>query len=737
MPKRLILGILVGVFSLFIFGNVKAAPFASLENDALMPLDRMRAAEQGKLSLPRENFLAAPYGAGFYDTSEYMMGKISIAVILPQCDGVVDSCSESWDAVREASVYSLAQSGMNWWAGQDSKANISFVWHLYSGRTDSRAQTSYEPISRPSEDDTGFAIWIPEIMGKFGFESGDYFERTRAFINSMVAADGSNWGYVIYVADSLNDADGAFVDGRYAGGYYGGPFMFATYNNNGYGPANMDYIVAHETGHVFYATDEYDSTPQQSGYLGAYEVEGSGCLMQQLIWCLSSGTQEQVGWRDSNSDGIMEILDTAPSVSLNIIINTPKTSFVYTGSTNVNPLANQNPLYTTGSSKKNDISLNTISEVSYQLDDASWKLALAKDASFSTGEEDFEFNLANLSEGKHTIKVKAKNNLGIWTATSDYGEETFRVLKPRILTFSKSGPIKVFNAKGKKLRQFYPYGKNYNKEIKITTGDLNGDNEDEIITITQAGEVQQIKIFNWRGKKVFKKIFYPFGKKSVYKNCNANLAAGDVDSNGKDEIAVSLDCFGQVNFFNKSDKKVYSFYPFSKNLGSNLAIGDFNNDNKDEVAVSKLTKAEAQVSIYRLKKKKFKLKRQFFAYDKSKEIEINLASADINNNGKAEIIVAPKLGYSGPIKAFNYKGKKLKKKDFYAFGNNFFGGINMTALDLNHNDFDEILLAKQKGENKIKIYSWQKKKAKLKRSFWPDAKNSWAEINLAGGYFRK
>lgn len=735
MPKKLFLVILVGIFGLFIFGNAKAAPILPLENDVLMPLDRIRAAEEGRLSSPRENFLAAPYGAGFYDTSEYMMGKISVAVILPQCDGAVDACSESWDAGREASVYSSAQTGMNWWALQDFRANISYVWHLYSGRTDTRAQTSYEPITRSSyEDNTGFATWIPEIMGKFGFTNGDYFEKTRTFINNMVAVDGSDWGYVIYVADSLNDPDGAFVGGRFAGGYYGGPFMFATYNNGGYGWANQDYIVAHETGHVFYATDEYDGILTKSGYLGAYEVEGSGCLMEQLTWCLSSGTQEQVGWRDSNSDNIMDILDTKPLVSLNKIVNTPKTSFVYTGSTNVNPLTNQNPLYTNGSAQKNNISLNTISEVSYQLDNGSWQAALASDNNFSSGLEEFKISLANLKEGRHIIKVKAKNNLGIWT--TNYGTETFRVLRPRILTISK-GLIKVFSAKGKKKRQFYPYGKNYNGEIKMTTGDLNGDNEDEIITVTQAGEVQQIKTFNWRGKTVFKKKFYPYGKKSKYKNCDANLAAGDVDSNGKDEIGVSLDCFGRVDFFKKNGEKVYSFYPWSKTLGSNLAIADFNNDNRDEVAVAKLTKTEPLISIYKLKKKKFKLKRRFFVYDKNKDIEMNMVAADINNNGKSEIIVAQKFGYSGPIKIFNYKGKRLKKKNLYAFGNNFFGGINMAALDLDHNDFDEILLAKQTGENKIKIYSWARKKARLKRSFWPDVKNHYIEVGLAGGYFQK
>lgn len=739
---NIFLEVVILVFlAVFNLNGVVKAQITPPINDALIPPDRVRAIQAGEFNTPRIFPDRAPYGAGFYDTSEYMLGKISIAVILPQCDGGVDTCSESWDAVREADVYNRIQTGMTWLANQEPNANISFVWHLYSGRTDARAKTSYEPITRSTyEDSNGFALWMPEMMAKFGYQNGDYFNQTRAFVNDMIAQDSSDWGYIFFVADSLNDGDGAFGGAyqRTAGGYYGGPFAFGTYDNGGYSISGMDFIAAHESAHVFYATDEYNNTLEQSGYLGAYDDDGSNCFMKQLAWCMSTGSREQLGWRDSDGDNILDILDTEPLVSLPSISKSATNDPAYSGVAQVNPLLNQNPQFTNAQSAKHNISLNTVAEVQYQVDGGAWQTAKAGDGAFSAGAEDFIFAFSNLAPGSHAVAVKTKNNLGAWTTPTNYAQDNLFVLSPHLLTSAELGKysLKLFDSSGVRKKQFYPYGKKYSKGVKLTTGDLDGDREDEIITATQKGVVQQIKIFNSQGKAVLKKAFYPYGKKSVYKNCETNLATGDINGDGKDEIAVSLDCFRQIKIFNKNGKKIYSFYPFSKAAGSNFVMADFDGQTGDEIAVVQATSAKPLVKIFRLENGKFKLKKQFYAYQKNKNIKMNLAAGDINADGKAELIVSPAHEFSRPIRVFNQNGRQLKKTNLYPFGRNFTNGINVAAFDANQDGYSEILVSKELGENnQVKIYSWKQKKAKLLKSFRPYPKKYFWGVNLAGGYF--
>ena len=134
---------------------------------------------------------------------------------------------------------------------------------------------------------------------------------------------GADWAFVVFVVDSSNDPDGCFVDPAptpmpagwlpsCAYAFLGGPFMVMTYDNDGWGIGAMNSVCAHETGHIFYATDEYNGITENSGFLNLHDVEGSNSLMDNNTLSLSSGTINQIGWRDNNYNSIPDILDTFP-----------------------------------------------------------------------------------------------------------------------------------------------------------------------------------------------------------------------------------------------------------------------------------------------------------------------------------------------------------------------------------------------------------------------------------------
>ena len=111
-----------------------------------------------------------------------------------------------------------------------------------------------------------------------------------------------------------------------------------TYNNDGYGIQNMDAVVAHEIGHIFYALDEYKSagipcstplglperrrTPTASTL--RQEVCGlnvssimRGQISPFVAGAMAGSTRAELGWRDSTGTGILDPVNTAVTLAVN------------------------------------------------------------------------------------------------------------------------------------------------------------------------------------------------------------------------------------------------------------------------------------------------------------------------------------------------------------------------------------------------------------------------------------
>jgi len=329
-----------------------------------------------------------------YDTSEYLMGEIVYSVIFPDSNGVIDANLENWDQSRMDFVASKISGALQWWADQYpySYGRISFTSPLPQ-----RILVDYEPISRPHTDQ---ALWIGQAMTKLGVVSTGLFGPVWDYVSELRASYATDWGFVVFVVDSKNDADGKFADGDFAYAYPGGPFMVVTYDNDGWGISDMDRVVAHEFGHIFYAENEYDSFTYNSGYLNEAEITYSGCMMDDSTWCLSSGTKLQVGWRDSDIDGIPDIIDTVPTSSFDVSSKAGNIGDVeYQGTAYDVAYENKNP-YGMG----NNISINEVT-VRYRLDGGTWNTANLYDGN------KFRLSVSITTAGTHTVEAYAVNSV--------------------------------------------------------------------------------------------------------------------------------------------------------------------------------------------------------------------------------------------------------------------------------------------------------------------------------------
>jgi len=272
--------------------------------DALPPLGRsspMRGGYFSQVDDPRP---------GFWETSEYMLGRVGVLVVFVESTGGLDPDIEDWQEWRMNLVMRKVRSGLDWWIARYPFRNPPLEFMVSSAV----GYTRYEPITRNSTDES---LWIPEVLASINCGSGEnYYIYAASCANEIREKWSTDWAFLIFVVDSLKDEDGMFADPpRFAYAYINGPFMVVTYDNDDWGIDRMDLVVAHEVGHIFGATDEYNGVTENSGYLYETDSDGSRCIMDGNAGpCVSVGTQRQIGWVDDDLDGYPDILENEPVI---------------------------------------------------------------------------------------------------------------------------------------------------------------------------------------------------------------------------------------------------------------------------------------------------------------------------------------------------------------------------------------------------------------------------------------
>ncbi|UCE72858.1 MAG: right-handed parallel beta-helix repeat-containing protein, partial [Methanomassiliicoccales archaeon] len=193
---------------------------------------------------------------------EYAIGSVRVSVIFVESNGSIDSETEDWSPSRRSTAMSEITDALNWWESLEANSSLSFSIEDMGTK-----DTSYEAITRTHSDD---ALWIGEIMVNMGFTSGIFIQRVMDYNYWAREQYGTDWAYTIFVVDSYNDTDGYFADPpACAYAYLFAGCVVMTYDNGFLGINYMNNVTAHETGHMFYASDEYEDPGERRGYLNA------------------------------------------------------------------------------------------------------------------------------------------------------------------------------------------------------------------------------------------------------------------------------------------------------------------------------------------------------------------------------------------------------------------------------------------------------------------------------------
>lgn len=352
-------------------------------------------------------------------TSDFMIGSVVVSVIFPESNGQVDPNTETWTEDRKSQVLTKIMAGLDWWTHQNPNSPLTFTYVTQT------VATKYEPITRPYYDES---LWIPDIMSQLGY-SGTRFASTKAYVNDLRQQYHTDWGFVIFVVDSLADSNGKFADGYFAYSYLGGPFTVMTYDNNGYGIANMDVVVAHETGHIFNALDEYAGASSPNSYSFGYfptingnhqysstANEPNSIMRGGIRWGLDRWVKDMVGWKDADTNGRDDILDRAPTLNL-----ASQSNLSSDGGTGFNGTAHVNITPRQGNTNGYGFTIDTIAKVEYKLGDGTWGEADPIDGSFNGPDEAFNISIpANQKISARSVISASDLNIRVLTAYATY-----------------------------------------------------------------------------------------------------------------------------------------------------------------------------------------------------------------------------------------------------------------------------------------------------------------------------
>ncbi|MCU0679053.1 MAG: S8 family serine peptidase [Planctomycetes bacterium] len=236
----------------------------------------------------------------------------------------------------------------------------------------------------------------------------------------------------------------------------------------------------------------------------------------------------------------------------------------------------------------------------------------------------------------------------------------------------------------------------------------------------------------------------PHGKKiteiafpSATSSDGLNFAAGDLDGNGLEEIVGGPNGGSEplITVMGDGGDITAQFYAYHRSFrgGVHVAVGDVDGDGLSEIVTGAGYGGGPQIRIFDARGR---VKGQFFAYDKNFRGGVHVAVANISGGtreGRAEIITAPGKGGGPHIIVYNQQAQILSQ--FFAYGQNFTGGVNIAGGDIDADGLDEIITgAGPGGAPHVRIFE---KNGLIIHSFYAFSESYNGGITVSSAYMDK
>ena len=236
---------------------------------------------------PKDTMQGAEAGAAV-PLSARMTGRIALGLVI--VSGTAPHLRIT--PTEQTLIVSEVQAGLSFLADRAPNRDVTFV-HEISVLTVSVPEvtsgTTYEAFEAP---------WRDAALHQLGQPRG--LAGTERYARALRTKLSTNWAYVAFFTKYRLKHFG------YAA--IGGPRLAMHYENDGWGPNQIDRVFAHETGHIFGAPDEYASSNCNcGGSWGSFGKPnancavcapggGVSCIMRSNEWAMCPSTRFHFGY---------------------------------------------------------------------------------------------------------------------------------------------------------------------------------------------------------------------------------------------------------------------------------------------------------------------------------------------------------------------------------------------------------------------------------------------------------
>jgi uncharacterized repeat protein (TIGR01451 family) len=253
------------------------------------------------------------------------------------------------------------------------------------------------------------------------------------------------------------------------------------------------------------------------------------------------------------------------------------------------------------------------------------------------------------------------------------------------------GEVRVFNPTTLALIwDFFPYGPNFRGGVHVAAGDVNSDGIQDIITGPGAGGGPLVNVYNGFNLQLLKSFnaYNPNFLNGVF------VAVGDINADGFADIITAPDAGGGplVEAFDGATGNMliaFNAYDPSFRGGVHVAAGDVTGDGRAEIVTGPGVGGGPLVEVFNAANGKLLV--AFNAYNPAFLGGAFVATADLNGDGRDEIVTGPGVGGGSLVNLFD-GGTGQMLLSFNTYNPLFIGGVRVGSLrDLNGNGSVEIL----------------------------------------------
>ena len=241
-----------------------------------------------RVGIPPQGSVGAPTraaGSGAPPTSSYLEGSVAVGIVIVEGPNANLQFSQQ----ERTKVVAEVQNGLSFYAAQNPAAGLTFTYDIQI------IPVTVQPDPNAPDKE---ALWRDPAMGALGFTAD--WTGVAEYVDDIRNRFGTRWTYCGFFTKYPLD--------WFAYASIGGPRLVMQYDNDGWGPDNIDRVFAHESGHIFGCPDEYAASncdcAGQWGRFGRPNGNcqncapggGTSCIMKGNDWAMCNWTPSHLGW---------------------------------------------------------------------------------------------------------------------------------------------------------------------------------------------------------------------------------------------------------------------------------------------------------------------------------------------------------------------------------------------------------------------------------------------------------